>query len=285
MSIRFALWLVLFTWTAGCGRPADSSTVNAATTPVTVRIGYQKIGAPFLLKERAEGLRAVLAKHNATAQFIEFQAGPPILEAMRAGAVDIGYTGDAPPVIMFQEPRLLPWRSVLQNVMLGVTPPDPRAARAALEEVGFTDRASDCPSVLSGGQRQRVALARALMHRPTLLLLDEPFGALDALTRTSAQNLVQTLWREHGFTAVLVTHDVDEAVLLSDHVLVIEDGRVVYREPVELARPRARSSPEVGRITARVLSAIFGDAGERKPAPAKNDVPRGAVAAPRTTGL
>ncbi|HKP61888.1 MAG TPA: ABC transporter ATP-binding protein [Polyangiales bacterium] len=164
---------------------------------------------------------------------------------------------DAPPIIMFQEPRLLPWRSVLQNICLGLPHVDRAAAMHVLDEVGLADRAGDYPGILSGGQRQRVALARALMHRPRLMLLDEPFCALDALTRIAAQRLVENLWREHGFTAVLVTHDVDEAVLLGDHVLVINEGRVVFRQHVDLPRPRPRNSPEVGRLVSAVLEAIF----------------------------
>ena len=177
------------------------------------------------------------------------------LQEPTRGALHVG----APPIIMFQEPRLLPWRSVLQNICLGLPEVDIADARRVLREVGLEDRAGDYPTVLSGGQRQRVALARALMHRPRVMLLDEPFGALDALTRIAAQRLVETLWSEHGFTSVLVTHDVDEAVLLADHVLVINEGRIVFRQHVDLPRPRVRNSPEVGAIAARVLEAIFDD--------------------------
>jgi sulfonate transport system ATP-binding protein len=190
------------------------------------------------------------------------------LEPPASGVLRVG----AQPIVMFQEPRLLPWRSVLQNISLGLATPDTKHALQVLEQVGLADRAHDYPSTLSGGQRQRVALARALMHRPDVLLLDEPFGALDALTRISAQKLVESLWRELGFTAVLVTHDVDEAVLLGDHVLVLDEGRVVYREHVALPRPRARNSAEVGRIAGRVLEAIF-DTPVRVPAPDPAPVP------------
>lgn len=186
------------------------------------------------------------------------------LEQPASGDLGVG----APPIVMFQEPRLLPWRSVLQNISLGLATPDTKRALRVLEQVGLADRAHDYPSTLSGGQRQRVALARALMHRPEVLLLDEPFGALDALTRISAQKLVESLWRELGFSAVLVTHDVEEAVLLGDHVLVLDEGRIVYREEIALPRPRPRNSAEVGRIAARVLQAIFDThAPEPKPEP------------------
>jgi sulfonate transport system ATP-binding protein len=181
------------------------------------------------------------------------------LETPSAGEVRLGGASRDDVRIMFQEARLLPWRTVLQNVALGLDSTDAMArARDALAHVGLADRAGDWPSVLSGGQRQRVALARALVHRPRLLLLDEPLGALDALTRIEMQRLIEKVWRELRFTAVLVTHDVAEAVALSDRVLLVEDGRVTLDEPVALARPRAHGSPAFaeleGRVLARVLS-------------------------------
>jgi sulfonate transport system ATP-binding protein len=162
--------------------------------------------------------------------------------------------------IMFQEARLLPWRTVLQNVQLGLETKDAsRRAREALAEVGLADRAGDWPAVLSGGQRQRVALARALVHRPRLLLLDEPLGALDALTRIEMQRLIESVWRELRFTAVLVTHDVAEAVALADRVLLVEDGRVTLDENVGLARPRAHGSPAFAELEGRVLSRVLNE--------------------------
>jgi sulfonate transport system ATP-binding protein len=160
--------------------------------------------------------------------------------------------------IMFQEARLLPWRTVLQNVALGLTGADAHArAQHALRQVGLADRAYDWPSVLSGGQRQRVALARALVHRPRLLLLDEPLGALDALTRIEMHGLIESLWRQHGFTAVLVTHDVTEAVALADRVLLIEQGRVAFDETVLLARPRSRGQPGFAPFEDKVLARVL----------------------------
>ncbi|WP_374104217.1 ABC transporter ATP-binding protein, partial [Burkholderia sp. LMG 13014] len=123
--------------------------------------------------------------------------------------------------IMYQDARLLPWKTVLQNVMLGLGRGARDQARAVLDEVGLLERANDWPAQLSGGPRQRVALARALVHRPQLLLLDEPLGALDALTRIEMHALIERLWREHRFTALLVTHDVQEAVALGDRILLI----------------------------------------------------------------
>ncbi|MFL6626362.1 MAG: ATP-binding cassette domain-containing protein [Vitreoscilla sp.] len=163
--------------------------------------------------------------------------------------------------MMFQEARLLPWRTVLQNVQLGLSTTDaPARARDALAQVGLADRADDWPSVLSGGQRQRVALARALVHRPRLLLLDEPLGALDALTRIEMQRLIESVWRERRFTAVLVTHDVAEAVALADRVLLIEEGRVTLDERVALARPRLHGSAAFAEIEGRVLGRVLNEA-------------------------
>ena len=160
--------------------------------------------------------------------------------------------------IMFQEARLLPWRTVLQNVQLGLDSRDAAArARDALAQVGLADRANEWPAVLSGGQRQRVALARALVHRPRLLLLDEPLGALDALTRIEMQRLIESVWRELRFTAVLVTHDVAEAVALADRVLLVEDGRITLDEPVALARPRAHGTAAFAELEGRVLARVL----------------------------
>ncbi|GAA5231830.1 hypothetical protein GCM10025794_27600 [Massilia kyonggiensis] len=130
-------------------------------------------------------------------------------------------------------------------------------ARAALGSVGLLERADDWPAALSGGQRQRVALARALVHEPQLLLLDEPLGALDALTRIEMQQLIESLWTARGFTAVLVTHDVQEAVVLADRILLIEQGRLAFDLDVGLARPRARGSVEFGALEQNVLDRVL----------------------------
>ena len=181
------------------------------------------------------------------------------LETPDEGQVAIeGTTGDKPELrMMFQDARLLPWKTVLQNVMLGLKGGEDKA-RAALDSVGLLARAGDWPAVLSGGQRQRVALARALVHAPRLLLLDEPLGALDALTRIEMQHLISTLWAERGFTAVLVTHDVQEAVALADRILLIENGRIDMDLQVSLARPRARGSAAFGALETQVLDRVLG---------------------------
>ena len=182
------------------------------------------------------------------------------LEQPDAGSVRIG-TGaaDATLRIMYQEPRLLPWKTVLDNVGIGL----PRGARgplAALQAVGLGERRGDWPAALSGGQRQRVALARALVHDPNLLLLDEPLGALDALTRIEMQQLIESLWRKRGFTAVLVTHDVQEALALADRVLLVKEGGITLDLRVDLPRPRQRGDAAFAALERRLLDQLLEDA-------------------------
>ena len=190
------------------------------------------------------------------------------LEAADAGQITLD--GDARGAhqadirIMFQDARLLPWKRVLDNVALGLAGPAVQErAREALSQVGLSDRAGEWPAVLSGGQRQRVALARALVHMPRLLLLDEPLGALDALTRIEMHRLIERLWQRHGFTALLVTHDVTEAVALADRVVLIEDHRIALDEAVPLARPRARGAA-FDAIEDRVLQRVLSRPGEER---------------------
>jgi sulfonate transport system ATP-binding protein len=142
--------------------------------------------------------------------------------------------------VAFQQPRLLPWRKVWRNVVLGLGKHsgDRRLALRALEEVRLAEHADDWPRTLSGGEAQRLSLARALVREPDLLLLDEPFGALDALTRIAMHRLVEDLWRRHRPGVLLVTHDVDEALLLADRVLVLDEGRIVSEHVLGHPRPR-----------------------------------------------
>ena len=164
--------------------------------------------------------------------------------------------------LMFQEPRLLPWASVLRNVEVGLGQ-NRRTAGAlgraidTLKSVGLEARAHDWPSVLSGGQKQRVALARALVSRPRVLALDELLGALDALTRIEMQGLLERVWRDQGFTAVLVTHDVSEALALADRVILIEDGGIALDLEVSLPRPRRRGSIALAQLEERILKLLL----------------------------
>ena len=167
--------------------------------------------------------------------------------------------------LMFQEPRLLPWASGRANVEVGLggrLPAELRHARAeqALAEVGLAGRGEEWPAVLSGGQKQRVALARALVSGPRLLALDEPLGALDALTRIEMQALVEQVWRREGFTALLVTHDVAEAVALADRIVVLEAGRVALDVAVEVPRPRRHGDAALAAIEGRILDHLLGNA-------------------------
>lgn len=161
--------------------------------------------------------------------------------------------------IMFQDARLLPWKRVVDNVGIGLKGDWRRKAEWALEHVGLADRAGEWPSVLSGGQKQRVALARALASEPRLLLLDEPLGALDALTRIEMQRLIERLWQEQQFTALLVTHDVEEAVALADRVVLIENGKVAMDVQVSLPRPRQRGHAAFAAIAGNILARVLGD--------------------------
>ena len=144
--------------------------------------------------------------------------------------------------IMFQDARLLPWKSVLQNVQIGAPEKSEAQLLETLGLVGLREKHEQWPSKLSGGQQQRVALARSLVGSPKLLLLDEPLGALDALTRIEMQSLIEQLWLQQGFTAILVTHDVSEAVTLADRVIVLESGKIAHDFHIDLPRPRVKNS-------------------------------------------
>jgi sulfonate transport system ATP-binding protein len=156
--------------------------------------------------------------------------------------------------VAFQEPRLLPWRKVLANVSLGLRTPDAGSEAAkVLAEVGLAAHHEAWPLTLSGGEAQRVSLARALVREPDLLLLDEPFSSLDALTRSAMHDLVLTLWANHRPAVLLVTHDVDEALALADRVLVLRDGCIAHEVCVDLERPRHRDDDHILHLRNRLL--------------------------------
>ena len=185
------------------------------------------------------------------------------LEKADGGAISFGEQSVPEHVrVMFQEPRLLPWARVLSNVEVGLgrgrASPDAQArAEQALNEVGLGDKRGQWPAVLSGGQKQRVALARALGGHPRILAFDVPLGALDALTRIAMQRLLERVWRDQGFTAILVTHDVTEAVALADRVLVIEQGCIAHDIHIDIARPRRRGSADLAALEGSILRELL----------------------------
>jgi sulfonate transport system ATP-binding protein len=159
--------------------------------------------------------------------------------------------------VVFQDARLLPWLRVLNNVILGVSGSDAaKRGSDALREVGLEGRERAWPIELSGGEQQRVALARALVREPELLLADEPFGALDALTRMRMHDLLRDLCARHRPAVLLVTHDVDEAILLAERVLVLDAGRIALDERIELEEPRSRRDPRFLVIRDSLLRAL-----------------------------
>jgi sulfonate transport system ATP-binding protein len=185
------------------------------------------------------------------------------LETIDAGTIGFGEEARPEDIrVMFQEPRLLPWARVLSNVEVGLgrgrASFDAQArAERALGEVGLGDKRDQWPALLSGGQKQRVALARALVSNPRILAFDEPLGALDALTRISMQRLLERVWRDQAFTAILVTHDVSEAVALADRVLVLEQGRIAHDIKVDTPRPRRRGSAELAALEGSILRELL----------------------------
>jgi sulfonate transport system ATP-binding protein len=155
--------------------------------------------------------------------------------------------------VVFQDPRLLPWKRVLPNVVLGLKADQRQRGREVLADVGLERHEAAWPITLSGGEAQRAALARALVREPDLLLLDEPFGALDALTRIRMHGLLQVLCRKYRPAVLLVTHDVDEAIILADRVAVLTDGVISFDSPVDVPNPRLRGDAAFASLRHRLL--------------------------------
>ncbi len=254
------------TVTGAADAPVNASVTGAADAPVNASVSGTAVATVRGLTRRF-GDRTVLDALDLTIGRGEFVAllgrsgsGKSTLLRALAGLdeeVEGRLEVDGSVAVAFQEPRLVPWKRVRDNLTLGLDAPDPAArAEAALAEVGLTDRARAWPLTLSGGEAQRASLARALVREPRLLLLDEPFSALDALTRITVHRLVLDLWAAHGPAVLLVTHDVDEALLLADRILVLDGGRLAHEWAVTAPRPRHRDHPDLLTLRAALLSAL-----------------------------
>ncbi|MGA6167061.1 ABC transporter ATP-binding protein [Amycolatopsis magusensis] len=208
---------------------------------LTVRV--RELSREFGERTVLRGLSMEIADGEFVALLGRSGSGKSTLLRVLAG-LDTGISGEAAVrgtvSVAFQQPRLLPWRRVWRNVVLGLPGhgTDRELALRALREVQLEEHADDWPRTLSGGEAQRLSLTRALVREPDLLLLDEPFGALDALTRLAMHRLVEDLWQRHHPAVLLVTHDVDEALLLADRVLVLDDGRIAAEHVLDHPRPR-----------------------------------------------
>lgn len=252
--------------------------VHLQTLQLTKRYGEREVLKQVQLDVRPGEFIAIVGRSGCgKSTLLRLVAG---LEKASAGQllIDGGegqQSGDTR--IMFQDARLLPWKRVLDNVILGLPDSAREQGRKVLAQVGLADRENEWPARLSGGQRQRVALARALVHQPRLLLLDEPLGALDALTRIEMHRLIEGLWRSHGFTALLVTHDVQEAVALADRVVLIEDGRIALDERIDLPRPRVHGDARFAALETRILDRVL-----QKPEPEQDAGLQGWPSVPAT---
>jgi sulfonate transport system ATP-binding protein len=247
---------------------SPASLLVEAGAPLTLRGVRKSFGAKTILNDvdlhvpAGQYLAIVGRSGCGKSTLLRLIAG---LDAPSAGTIEVAGVSEGRARlarIMFQEPRLLPWARVDANVAIGLGPTADHTqalarSREALATVGLVDRASEWPSTLSGGQKQRVALARALVSAPRILALDEPLGALDALTRIEMQRLLEQVWLSNGFTAILVTHDVTEAVALADRIVLIDHGAIAADIPVSLTRPRQRGSAEFARVEAQILERLL----------------------------
>ncbi|WP_418184728.1 ATP-binding cassette domain-containing protein [Aliarcobacter vitoriensis] len=240
---------------------SNLSGIEIETNNLTKSFGNRVVLSDFNLKVNSGEFVSIVGRSGCgKSTFLRLVGG---LEKLSSGKLlldDDEVLGvDSNTRIMFQDSRLLPWKTVIENVALGLPKESYDLAIDALKEVGLDTRANEWPSNLSGGQKQRVALARALVHKPKLLLLDEPLGALDALTRIEMQMLIEKIWQEYQFTVLLVTHDVSEAVILGDRVILIEDGKITLDLNIDLPRQRERGTQEFAQLEANILSRVLGN--------------------------
>ncbi|PXY23383.1 sulfonate ABC transporter ATP-binding protein [Prauserella coralliicola] len=228
------------------------------TRPAAVRI--RDVRRAFGAQQVLAGLDLDIAEGEFVAMLGHSGSGKSTLLRAMAG-LDPGVAGSVlvprERAVVFQNPRLLPWRRVLPNVVFALDSGDAKErGSAALEEVGLAAKEKAWPATLSGGEAQRVSLARALVREPKLLLLDEPFGALDALTRLRMYELLRALCDRHRPAVLHVTHDVDEAILLADRVTVLRDGLVRLNLPIDFPTPRSRTSPAFAELRQRLLGEL-----------------------------
>jgi len=239
---------------------ALEETTLASLKSDTEAVRVRDVGRHFGTIPVLDGLSLDVAPGEFVALLGASGSGKTTLLRMLAG-LDHPQTGQVDVVaeraVVFQEPRLVPWRKCWKNVALGLSGPDPRArAITALEEVGLGHRLDAWPRTLSGGEAQRAALARALVREPRLLLLDEPFASLDALTRLRMYDLLAQLWQQHRPAILLVTHDVNEATLLADRALVMSSGKIAAEINLPQARPRVEGDPALVADRVRLLKEL-----------------------------
>jgi sulfonate transport system ATP-binding protein len=241
-------------------RPAPGGAAAANLRPADAAAWARGLARAFDGRQVLDGLDLEIGAGEFVAMIGRSGSGKSTLLRALAG-LDREVTGDVAVrgtvAMAFQEPRLVPWKRVWANICLGLKTADPRSvARSALDEVGLSDHGDAWPLTLSGGEAQRASLARALVREPSLLLLDEPFSALDALTRITMHRLVLGLWAHHQPAVLLVTHDVDEALGLADRVLVLADGRITHQVHVPIDRPRDRDQPELTALRTSLLTEL-----------------------------
>ncbi|MEU8950462.1 ABC transporter ATP-binding protein [Streptomyces sp. NPDC048489] len=245
---------------AGEAEPSAQARVRAEASPPHPAVRVQGLTRAFDGRAVIDDLHLTLERGEFVALLGRSGCGKSTLLRILAG-LDRDIEGSVlvprRRAVAFQAPRLMPWKKVWRNVLLGLPgKPGRPLADEALAEVGLTHRADAWPRTLSGGEAQRASLARALVREPDLLLLDEPFGALDALTRITAQRLVGELWRRRGCAVLLVTHDVEEALLLADRVLVMDGGVIAHEMRVDLERPRDIADPRFAALRAGLLERL-----------------------------
>jgi sulfonate transport system ATP-binding protein len=232
----------------------------ATSRPVEPAVSIRGLRQQFGTVSVLDGLDLDISPGEFVALLGHSGSGKTTLLRVLAGLAE--FTGGevhapAARTIVFQEPRLMPWKKVWQNVVLGMKASNARKrAVDALQEVGLAHRLDAWPATLSGGEAQRVSFARALIREPQLLLLDEPFAALDALTRIRMHELIAQLWYTHRPSVLLVTHDVDEALLLADRALVLADGRIKFELQIAVPHPRDPAMPGFSTMRAELLTQL-----------------------------